>query len=112
VESYIALGGGVLFLGFAGFRATAGYAENYLNYLVYIGVKLFGFYLLLALGVGIVQQAEATMHSNVTFDIRAMGNILALSITFAAITLRVPSNVAARVAGSSQLGIAQAWRSL
>jgi hypothetical protein len=44
VESYVALVGGVLFLGFGGFRATAQYAENHLNYLFYVGVRLFVFY--------------------------------------------------------------------
>ncbi|HTE86032.1 MAG TPA: type IV secretion system protein, partial [Dehalococcoidia bacterium] len=32
VESYVVLGGGVLFLGFAAFRGTAGFAENLISY--------------------------------------------------------------------------------
>lgn len=112
VEAYIALGGGVLFLGFAGFRATASYAENYLNYLVYCGVKLFAFYLVVALGVGIVQQARAVFGSNVTFDIRVAGNILAVAVVFALLSLRIPSSAAARVAGGANLGIGHALRGL
>ena len=54
VESYVALAGGVLFLGFAGFRATAGFAENYLNYLVFLGVRLFLFYLVLGVGTSVI----------------------------------------------------------
>ena len=112
VEAYIALGGGVLFLGFAGFRATASYAENYLNYLVYCGVKLFAFYLVVALGVGIVQQARATLASNVGFDIRVAGNIIALAVVFSLLSLRIPSSAAARVAGGANLGIGHALRGL
>ena len=112
VESYIALGGGVLFLGFGGFRATAPYAENYLNYLVYCGVKLFVFYLVVGLGTAIVQQARVTFVSNVGFDVKAMGSILALTVTFALISTRVPSNAAARIAGGAHLGLSQALRSL
>jgi type IV secretion system protein TrbL len=112
IETYIALGGGVLFLGFAGFRATAPFAENYLNYLVYNGVKLFTFYLVVALGVAVVEQARAVIQSNVTFNVRVMADIVALSITFALIALRVPNSAAARVASGAQLGIANALRSL
>jgi type IV secretion system protein TrbL len=112
VETYIALGGGVLFLGFAGFRATAGFAENYLNYLIYNGVRLFVFYLLVALGTAIVFQARVIFRSNVTFDARVMAEVLALSVTFAAITTRVPGNAAARIAGGAQLGIGHALRHL
>jgi type IV secretion system protein TrbL len=112
IETYIALGGGVLFLGFAGFRATASFAENYLNYLVYNGVKLFTFYLVVALGIAVVQEARAVIESNVTFNVRVMADVVALSITFALIALRVPNSAAARVAGGAQLGIASALRSL
>ena len=38
VESYVVLSTGVLFLGFAGFRATAPLADNYLLYAVRVGV--------------------------------------------------------------------------
>jgi type IV secretion system protein TrbL len=112
IETYIALGGGVLFLGFAGFRATAPFAENYLNYLIYNGVKLFTFYLVVALGIAVVQQARVVIQSNVTFNVRVMADVVALSLTFALIALRVPNSAAARVSGGAQIGIANALRSL
>jgi F0F1-type ATP synthase membrane subunit a len=70
------------------------------------------FYLVLALGVGIVQQARVTFHSNLTFDMRVAGNILALAVVFALISLRVPASAAARVAGGAHLGIGHALRGL
>lgn len=112
VESYIALGGGVLFLGFGGFRATASYAENYLNYLVYCGVKLLIFYLIVGLGMAIVQQARATFVSNVGFDVRVAADALALTVTFALLSTVVPNSAASRIAGGAHLGIGHALREL
>jgi hypothetical protein len=41
VESFIVIGAGVLFLGFAGSRWTKFFTERYLSYIATIGVKLF-----------------------------------------------------------------------
>jgi type IV secretion system protein TrbL len=110
VEAYVALAGGVLFLGFGGMRATAQFAENYLAFLFYIGARLFVLYLLLGIGITIMQTQIATMPQAMTPN--QMGELLAMSVIFAAITLRVPSSLASRVAGSGSFGIAQALRSL
>ena len=41
-----------------------------------------------------------------------MGELLAMSVIFAAITLRIPASLASRIAGSGSFGIAAALRSL
>ncbi len=41
VESYIVVTGGLFFVGFMAFRGTAPLGEGYLQYIVYVGVKLF-----------------------------------------------------------------------
>lgn len=110
VEAYVALAGGILFLGFGGMRATAQFAENYLGFLFYIGARLFTLYLLLGIGVTIMQNQIATMTPARTPP--EMGELLAASVIFAVITLRIPSSLASRVTGSGSFGIAAALRSL
>jgi P-type conjugative transfer protein TrbL len=110
VESYVALAGGVLFLGFGGFRATAQYAENYLNYLVYLGVRLFVFYLLLSVGTTIIA-TYIPPNLRVTTP-QEMAQVVAIAVIFAVLVLRIPSNMAGRVASGGNFGIAQALRSL
>src|SRR5438093_7912833 len=46
IESYLVLGGGVLFLGFAAFRGTAAFADNLIGYTFGVGVKVFLLYLI------------------------------------------------------------------
>jgi type IV secretion system protein TrbL len=110
VEAYVALAGGVLFLGLGGFRATAQYAENYLGFLVYIGVRLFLLYLLLGIGLSVISTQIAGMPPAMRPE--QMGELLAIAVTFAAITTIVPRSMANRIAGTSSFGIAQALRSL
>jgi type IV secretion system protein TrbL len=58
-EVSFVLTGGVLFLGFAGFRSTAPLAEGYLLFLVQTGIKIYLLYLLVAVGTGLSQQWAA-----------------------------------------------------
>jgi type IV secretion system protein TrbL len=110
VEAYVALAGGVLFLGFGGMRATAQFAENYLTFLFYIGARLFLLYLLLGIGVSTIETQIASMPPAMTPT--QMGELLAMSLIFAVITLRVPMSMASRIASSSSFGIAHALKSL
>lgn len=110
VESYVALAGGVLFLGFAGFRATAGFAENYLNYLVFLGVRLFLFYLVLGVGTQVIMTTVRALPPSMSP--RQMADVLAMSVVFALLCIRVPSSAASRVASGAQLGIGAAHRGL
>ncbi len=41
VESYIVVTGGLFFVGFVAFRGTAPMGDGYLQYVVYVGIKLF-----------------------------------------------------------------------
>ena len=41
VESYIVVTGGLVFVGFMAFRGTAPLGEGYLQYVLYVGIKLF-----------------------------------------------------------------------
>lgn len=110
VESYVALAGGVLFLGFGAFRGTAQYAENYLNYLIFLGVRLFLLYLLLGIGIAILQGSLAALPP--AMEPNQMAEIMGIAVIFAVLVLRIPQNAASRIAGGANLGIVQALRSL
>lgn len=110
VEAYVALAGGVMFLGLGGFRATAQIAENYLGFLIYVGARLFLLYLLLGIGTSLITTQIASMPPAMSPE--EMGELLAISVTFAAVTTAVPLRMASRIAGTSNFGIAQALRSL
>ena len=116
VESYIVLTGGVLFLGFAGFRATAGYAENYLNYAVYVGVKIFLLYLIVGVGSSITSTwAPLLSADNWNIgggDSSLLSEVAGGSLLFVVLALGIPGTFASRLTGSSTLGVANALRSL
>lgn len=110
VEAYVGLAGGVLFLGLGGFRATAQYAENYLNYLVWLGIRLFALYLLLTIGTTIVNNfIPPTMKA---VDGRTQGAVAAVCVIFAVLTVRIPGNMAGRIASGGSFGLAHALRNL
>jgi type IV secretion system protein TrbL len=116
VESYLILSGGVLFLGMAGFRATAGYAENYLNYAVAVGIKIFVLYLIVGIGMSLATQWAAMLTAdnwnigggNPTILPQIVGGTIVLAI----LTVSLPGAFAGRITGSHSLGVAHALRSL
>lgn len=110
VEAYIGLAGGVLFLGLGGFRVTAQYAENYLNYLVYLGIRLFAIYLLLTIGTTIVNNFIPPTLKAATPDIQ--GQVAVIALIFAVLTVRIPGNMAGRIASGGSFGLAHALRNL
>jgi type IV secretion system protein TrbL len=111
VTSYVALAIGPFILGFGGLRVTAPFAEHYLNYLVYLGFKLFLIYLLLAAGMTIVGTYIPPTLKVTTA--REMGDVLAISVIFARLVYRVPSAMASRVTGGGgTFGLAHALRTL
>ncbi|MBX6330905.1 MAG: P-type conjugative transfer protein TrbL [Gemmatimonadaceae bacterium] len=110
VEAYVALAGGVLFLGLGAFRATAAFAENYLGFLFYIGIRLFFLYLLLGLGTSLITSQIAALPPATTPE--QMAEVLSIAVTFAAIIVIIPRTMASRIAGSSGFGLAAALRSL
>lgn len=114
VESYIVLGGGVLFLAFASFRATAAYSENFLNYAVSVGIKVFLLYLIVGVGTSVTADIVRVIQADGTFslDLTALGQVLGLAVIFVVLVARVPGGVAARITASHSLGIAHALRSL
>jgi type IV secretion system protein TrbL len=114
VESYIVLGGGVLFLGFTAFRATAAYGENFLNYAVSVGIKIFLLYLIVGVGTSVTSSIIRVMQAEPEFstNLAPLGQILGLAIIFAVMAVRIPNHVAARITATHSFGVANALRSL
>ena len=110
------LTGGVIFLGFAGFRATAAYAENYLNYAVAVGIKIFLLYLIVGVGMSLVSTWTPLLQAdnwNIGGgDSSLLGEVFGGSVLFAALALGLPGTIAFRITGTHSLGVANALRSL
>jgi P-type conjugative transfer protein TrbL len=113
VESYVVLGGGVLFLGFAAFRGTAGFAENLISYTFGIGIKIFLLYLIVGLGSQIARGWIPLIQSSSFFGPTSpLLQVVGGSTIFAVLAIRVPNSVAARLSGTSSFGIANALRAV
>ncbi len=95
VESYIVMGAGVFFLGFAGLRHTSSFAQGYLSYAVNVGVKLFTFWLIIsiesALMFRLLEEAALVMIGSFAAAQFDGGNYLTqiLKFSFAGLTLAV-----------------------
>jgi type IV secretion system protein TrbL len=136
VEAYIAIGGGVILLGFGGSRFTASAAEGYFPFVIRIGVRLLFYYLVLAVGVQLANQwasailaackpvSEAvpliysyyvppskimTSVCSGFIPTSAMLNYAALALVFAAMTIGIPHTVSSLVGGSIGLALAHAF---
>lgn len=116
VESYLVLTGGIIFLGFSGFRVTAGYAEAYLNYAVFVGIKIFILYLIVGTGMDITTTWAALLKAD-NWNIGAgdstlFGQVFGGCVLFATLAVTLPGSFASRITAQPTLGIANALRSL
>lgn len=113
VESYVVLGGGVLFLGFAAFRGTATFADHLIAYMFGVGVKVFLLYLIVGLGSEIARSWIPLVRSSDFFGPASpLLQVVGGAIVFAVLAIRIPGSVAGRLSGHSSIGIAHALRTL
>jgi type IV secretion system protein TrbL len=113
VESYVVLGGGVLFLGFSAFRGTAAFAENLVACMFGVGLKIFLLYLIVGLGSQMARSWIPVIRSSEFFGPASpLLQVVGGALIFAVLAIRVPNSVASRLSGSSSLGIATALRAL
>ncbi|TCK31785.1 type IV secretion system protein TrbL [Paraburkholderia sp. BL8N3] len=97
IETYIAIGGGIIMLGFGGSRWTTDMASKYMQYAVATGVKLMVIYLIVGAGQTLFDQnamidANALLKSCMT----AMG----AGFVYAYLAFQVPSIASAMMSGS------------
>ena len=113
IESYIVLGAGVLFLGFAAFRGTASFAENLIAYALHVGVKIFFLYLIVGIGTDLARSWPALIQSSDFFGpVSPLFQVVGGALIFAVLAIAVPTTVAARLAVRPSIGIAHALRAL
>lgn len=55
IETYLVMGAGTLFIGFAGSRFTMPFSQGYFSYMINVGVKLFVLYLVLGMQAPLLQ---------------------------------------------------------
>lgn len=114
IEGFIALGGGVLFLGFAASRWSAAYAENFINYVVSIGIRIFVLYLVVGIGMSVTNDMLPIISAAITTssDLTPLAQVLGMALLISIVAVRVPLAVAGRVTAQHSFGLAQALRSL
>lgn len=100
IESYIAIGAGVLFLGFGGARWTTDFTQKYVSYAFATGVKLFMLYLILGLGMA---QASTWAALLATASLENIFAVLGGSLILAFLAFQIPGMAAAMLSGSPSL---------
>jgi type IV secretion system protein TrbL len=96
VESYLAVTGGVIFLGFAAFRGSAPLADKYIVYAVQVGVKLFLLYLLVGTGLALTATWAQDLEQQMAVQggsLKPLFDVLAGSLVFALLVWRIPAQV-------------------
>jgi len=136
VEAYIAIGGGVILLGFGGSRFTASASEGYFPFIIRVGVRLLFYYLVLAVGMQLVTNWNAALlaackpvstalpfwttyglpPSKIMTTVCSGGlsthdmlNYTIGALVFAFMTVGIPHTVASLVGGSIGLALAHAF---
>jgi type IV secretion system protein TrbL len=107
VESFIVIGAGVLFLGFAGSRWTKFLTERYLSYVASIGVKLFVLYLIMGVGMGIAGRWMPILERG-GFSPIPFFYVMGGSLVFVFLTWHIPSVAGSMMAGAVSLSLADA----
>jgi type IV secretion system protein TrbL len=113
IETYVVLTGGALFLGFAGFRATAGLAEGYLTYAFQVGARIYLLYLLVGVGTGIAQGwagLDFTPSGVGTASLALHFQVMCGALIFCLLVWIVPRTVASRLVSGLSFHLAEALR--
>lgn len=110
IQSYLARGAGVLFLGFAGWESTAQLTDNYLNLLSYVGIKLMMLFLLVGIGTEIAADMVRTTAGMRWTDLAPAGEVLYSSFLFMGLVLGLPVMFAKHITSGWSLGLANAVR--
>ena len=110
VEAYVVVSGGIFFLGFSGFRATAPLADNYLLYALQVGIKIFLLYLLVAVGADFTDDWSASLRdaSFSPANFRPLFEVLAGTLIYAFLVWRIPAHVAGQLTQNAQFRLRDA----
>jgi len=109
VESFIVVGAGVLFLGFAGSQWTRFFTERYLSYIASVGVRLFVLYLIMGVGMDIAARWMSILERG-GFSPIPFFYVMGGSLVFVFLTWHIPSVAGSLMAGAVSLSLADAVR--
>jgi type IV secretion system protein TrbL len=107
VESFIVVGAGVLFLGFAGSQWTRFFTERYLSYIASVGVRLFVLYLIMGVGMDIAARWMSILERG-GFSPIPFFYVMGGSLVFVFLTWHIPSVAGSLMAGAVSLSLADA----
>jgi TrbL/VirB6 plasmid conjugal transfer protein len=107
VESFIVIGAGILFLGFAGSRWTKFFTERYLSYVASVGVKLFVLYLIMGVGMGIAVRWMPILERG-DFSPIPFFYVMGGSLVFVFLIWHIPSVAGSMMAGTVSLSFVDA----
>jgi len=111
VETTIVLSGGILFLGFAGFRGTATFADNYLTWSFHVGIKIFLLYLLVGVGSSISSTWSLLLPGAIlTGGWQPLFEVLGGSLIFSLLVWRIPNTVASHLTQGASFRLHDALR--
>lgn len=99
IESYIAIGGGVILLGFGGSRWTTDFATKYLQYAVGTGLKLMILYLIVGTGQTLFDSLMLDPNNLIETMLAAMGSAL----VYAYLAIQVPQIASSMMSGSPSM---------
>ncbi len=99
IESYIAVGAGVILLGFGGSRWTTDFATKYLQYAVGTGLKLMILYLIVGSGQTLFDSMVLDTENLMASCLAAMGS----AVTYAFLAIQVPQIASSMMSGSPSL---------
>lgn|GEM_PF-2760445 len=103
IEASLALGGLVVFLGFATHRLTWPLAEGYLRHLVDLGVRIYVLFLVLSVAHDLGREWDRMLTGLTLIDPRAHFTILASAALLALLAWTLPASIANRLTGSFSL---------
>jgi type IV secretion system protein TrbL len=105
VESYLAVGAGVVLLGFGGSRWTAPYVERYISYAIAVGLKILLLYLLVGAGMTLSESWGAVASSiNTSVDPSRTGfDLAAAAVMFLCVCWMSPKLASAILGGTTAL---------
>lgn len=99
IESYIAIGAGVILLGFGGSRWTTDFATKYLQYAVGTGLKLMILYLIVGTGQTLFDSLMLDPNNLIESTLAAMGSAL----VYAYLAIHVPQIASSMMSGSPSM---------
>ena len=108
VESYIVVGAGVFFLGFAAFRGTSSFTDRYLVYAFSVGIRLFLLYLLVGIGQDVAEDWITMIDTMSVVDYKLAARMIVGSFIFAGIALIIPNRAARQLTDGASFGLREA----